>query len=493
MSAVRAQLGGWKDRAVPPLPSLTRQQRLWLLGIVAVGAVLRIAWAIYAATPPVSFRDPAAYMLIGDMLSSGDGYSYLIPDGSGVPAGVYPTAYYPPGYPLFLGGLFWLADLLPFDVSHLGVALGANVVVSVVTIPLVFALGRRLNGVAAGLVAAGAMALLPNAIFHTGVVLTESLFLLLMVTMLLLAVATPALTRAPGTKRLVVIGVLFALSALVRPVSLVLLPAFLFLWWPGTVKVAVRRTAIVLGSAVLVILPWTIRNVITMDSPVLISANLGDNLCIGYNDDATGGFVLLPDECNQHNGVQRPRFEIVRQSDNIGHSLDYVRDNPTSLPSLVFWRAYYTFSDDHDGLAAVQDYGDVPWMASRTEDLLGFAADGVYFALFGFALVGVAAALRARSDVDGARARVPDRRQSFLVLTMVLSVVPPLLTFGDPRFKAPLYPLLAVFAALALVSAWRARPAPEPSPAASDDTAVPVPQEPEGADLPLAEVSASSG
>jgi len=245
-------------------------------------------------------------------------------------------------------------------------------------------------------------------------------------------------------------------------VSLVLLPAFLFLWWPDTVKVALRRTAVVLGSAVLVILPWTIRNVITMDSPVLISANLGDNLCIGYNDDATGGFVLLPAECNEHQGVQRPEFEIVRQSDNIGHSLDYIRDHPTSLPSLVFWRAYYTFSDDHDGLAAVQDYGDVPWMASRTEDLLGFTADAVYFALFGFAVVGVAAALRSRSRAEGDR----DRRQAFLVLTMVLSIVPPLLTFGDPRFKAPLYPLLAVFASLALVAAWRARPIPESPPAA---------------------------
>jgi hypothetical protein len=272
--------------------------------------------------------------------------------------------------------------------------------------------------------------------------------------MLLLAVATPALTRAPGTKRLVVIGALFALSALVRPVSLVLLPAFLFLWWPDTAKVALRRSGIVLSSALVVILPWTIRNMVTMDSPVLISANLGDNLCIGYNDDATGGFVQLPAECDAHNGVQRPRFEIVRQSDNIGHSLDYIREHPASLPSLVFWRAFHTFSDDHDGLAAVQDYGDVPWMAARTEDLLGFAADGVYFALFGFAVVGVVAALRRRSD----------RRQGFLVLTMLLSIVPPLLTFGDPRFKAPLYPLVAIYAALALVAAWHARPTPDPTP-----------------------------
>ena len=438
---------------------------MWLLAIVAGGAVLRIVWAVWAATPPVSFRDPAAYQMLGEAVARGDGYQYAIPDGGDVPAGLYPTAYYPPGYPLFLGVLFWLVDLLPFDVDNLAALVAANVVLSVVTIPLVFAVGRRLNGVAAGLVAAGVMAVLPNAIFHTGVALTETLFLFLLVLMLLLAVASRAVGQAPGRWRLVAIGVLFALSALVRPVSLVLLPAFLVLWWPAGVKVALRRTAFVAVAAVLVILPWTVRNAITMDSPILISANLGDNLCIGYNDDATGGFVELPAECDQHRGMLRPRFEVVRQSDNIGHAVEWALDHPTRLPGLVWWRGVATFSDDHDGLKAVQDYGAVPWMAARTERLLGSVADGVYYATLGLAILGAVAVVRRRDD-DGRR----DARQGFLLVTMVLAVVPPLLTFGDPRFKAPLYPLLAVYAALALVATTTATPHPEePEPAAPTD------------------------
>lgn len=481
VSAVRASLGGrlwvWSSRAVPRLAPLTNRQRWWLIAIVAVGAVLRVVWALWAATPPIAFRDPSAYQMLGDSLANGDGYSYFTGPGGEVPAGRYPTAYYPPGYPLFLGALFWLVDLLPFDVDHLSAATMANAALSTLTLPLVFALGRRLNGVTAGLVAAGALAVLPNTIFHTGVVLTESLFLLLLVLMLLLAVPTRALTQAPGTLRLVTVGVLFALTALVRPVSLVLLPAFLFLWWPSSWRVALRRTAIVLAAAVVVILPWTVRNAITMDSPVLISANLGDNLCIGYNDDATGGFTAPPAYCDDHKDVPRPQFEIQRQDENLGDSIDWILDHPSRLPGLVFWRGYYTLSDDHDGLAAVQDYGDVPWMAPRTERLLAFAADAVYFALLGFALVGVAAVLRGRGDTD--------RRQRFLVVTMVLSIVPPLLTFGDPRFKAPLYPLLALFGAVALVAAWQARPAPQPDPEREpegDDGA--APPEPEAVDDP---------
>lgn len=429
---------------------------------MAVAAALRIAWAIYATTRPVVFRDPAIYQMLGESIANGDGYSYYIPDGGLVPGGVYPTAYFPPGYPLFLGVLFWLFDLLPFDVSHLGIATGANAVVSTLTVPLVFALGRRLNGVTAGLVAAAAIALLPNTIYNTGVALTESLFLPMLVLLVLLAVPTPDVVRAPGTARVLAVGVLFAATALVRPVSLLLLPAFVFLWWPGSVKVALKRTALLVAGAAVVILPWTVRNAISMDSPVLISTNLGDNLCMGYNDEATGAFVGLPDQCDGHQDVPRPRYEILRQSDNIDTSLEFIREHPTKLPSLVFWRGFYTLSEDHDGLEAVQDYYDVNWMPRRTEEVLTALADGFYFGLAAFAVVGVVAVLRRR---DGGR----DRRQTFLLAVMFLSILSPLLTFGDPRFKAPLYPFLALHAGLALVAAWQARPAPEDATVASTE------------------------
>jgi 4-amino-4-deoxy-L-arabinose transferase-like glycosyltransferase len=460
VSSVRARLGGWKDRAVPPLPRLTGRQRWWLVAIVVLGAVLRFGWAAYATEEPTQLRDPVLYTMLGENLADGHGYSYLTGEGDQVPSGIYPSAYYPPGYPLFLGAVFWSGDhLLPFDVGHVGMATFMNALLSAATLPLVFALGRRLNGVTAGLVAAALMAVLPNTIFETGVVLTESLFLLLMVLMLLIALPTPALARAPGWRRQAVVGVLFALTALVRPVSLVLLPVFLYLWWPAGARVAMKRTGLVLGAAVLTILPWTIRNVITMDSPVLISTNLGDNLCIGYNSKAQGGFAQLPEACNRHNDIPRPRFETLRQSENIDYALTWARKHPAKLPSLVLWRGYYTLHDDHDGIAAVQDYGANNWMSPSAEKIFTVAADGFYFALSGFALVGVVAALRRRRDGAGR-----DRRQGFLVLTMALAILPPLLTFGDPRFKAPLYPLLAIYAALALVAATKARPAPEPEP-----------------------------
>ena len=47
----------------------------------------------------------------------------------------------------------------------------------------------------------------------------------------------------------------------------------------------------------------------------------------------------------------------------------------------------------------------------------------------------------------------PARRGLFLVVAGAAQLVSPLATFGDPRFKMPIYPTLAICAAVAVVAA----------------------------------------
>jgi hypothetical protein len=63
----------------------------------------------------------------------------------------------------------------------------------------------------------------------------------------------------------------------------------------------------------------------------------------------------------------------------------------------------------------------------------------------------------------------PARRGLFLVVVGLVQLVPPLATFGDPRFKMPLYPTLAICAAVAAVAAWARLRRGTPDPAAGDD------------------------
>ena len=421
------------------MPPLDRRTRWLLLAIVAVGAVLRVVWGLHAEKP-VALRDPVLYLILSDHLAAGDGYTY----GSGIDQGA--TAYYPPGYPLLLGGVVWLLRLVFSDISAFSVAIGLNVVLSVATIPLVFVLGRRLAGRRAGLVAAGIWALWPNLIFHSGIVLTETLFLFLFVLMLVVALGDPDSARAPGKARLVTIGVLFGLCVLVRPVSVVAAPVFLVLWWDrGRVRSALWRLAVVGVTTVAVLLPWSIRSTVVLDAPVALSLNLGDNLCLGHNPGATGGFGDLAAHCYTAEGLRRPEAETRRQTENIDRALRYIRDEPATTLRRTPTKLRITLDRDDDGLDVAEDFGKQPIVADSTRTLLTWAANGFY-AVVGLVSIAGAVVLVRRPDRG--------RRGLFLVAVGLAQLISPLATFGDPRFKMPIYPTVAVCAAVAVTVAW---------------------------------------
>ena len=426
---------------LPPLPSTSRRVRWALVAILAAGTALRVAWAL-RMEQPVELRDPVLYLVLADHLAAGDGYRYGFAPDQGQ------TAYYPPGYPLALGGAVWLARLaLPGTVSAFDVAVWLNVALSVATIALVFVLGRRLAGPAVGLVAAGIWAVWPNLVFHSGIVLTETLFLFLLVLLLIVLLGDREAAAAPGVARLVTAGALFGLVLLVRPVSAVIAPFLLLLWWGRGARAALWRLGVVLAATLVVLVPWSVRSTIVMDEPVALSLNFGDNLCLGHNPGATGGFGDLAAHCFTAEGMRRPEAETRRNSENIDRALTYIRENPGETLERTPSKLRYTLRNDWDGLGVAEDFGARPIMATSTRDALRAVATGFY-AIVGLLAVGGGVVLLRRRD---------RRRALFLVVGGLAQLISPLATFGEPRFKMPLYPTLAVCAAVAVVAAWEAR------------------------------------
>jgi Dolichyl-phosphate-mannose-protein mannosyltransferase len=419
-----------------------------------VGAVLRVIWAI-GAEPPVELRDPTLYLVLSDNVASGHGYSY----GPGPDQGT--TAYYPPGYPLALGAAIWAARaLVPGTVSAFDVAIWGNVVLSIATIALVFVLGRRLVGNRVGLAAAAIWALWPNLIFHSGIVLTETLFLFLLVLLLICVLGDREAARAPGAARLASAGVLLGLLLLVRPVSLVLAPAFLVLWWGPAVRTVLWRLAVTGLACLAVLVPWSVRSSLAMDAPVALSLNLGDNLCLGHNPGATGAFGDLGAHCYTASDLRRPESETRRQSENIDRAVTYIREHPGETLRRTPSKLRYTLEGDADGLDVAEDWGTRPIMSSPTRDALDLAADGFYYLVAAAAVVGGVIWLR-RPDLS--------RRGLFLVVAGLAQLVSPMATFGDPRFKMPIYPTLAVCAAVAVAALWdRVTERPRPAHEAAD-------------------------
>jgi hypothetical protein len=298
------------------------------------------------------------------------------------------------------------------------------------------------------MVAALWIALFPNLIFHTAAALSETLFNFLSMAALAVLVSRQWPKGELGHRRLAVVGVLLGVAALVRPIALLWLPLLLIVWLIAGARW--QRAALQLGivtfATFAVITPWTIRNVIVMDAPILISANLGDDLCMGHHSGATGHFAL-PDVCFAgYEQYERPEFEVRRNNDGIRNAIEFALRNPRFELQLLPHKARWTYDHDHDGLWAVESYGDDPFIGKHRRAVLGHIADIYFFVTLSIGGLGLIGLALARGDP----------RRIFLVLATLAFGAVPLAFFGDARFHVPAMPLLAIAAAWAVMTAVNA-------------------------------------
>lgn len=264
----------------------------------AVGALLRALMVGWAAQrfPPAD--DGHYYHIFATRLSQGLGYTWLWPDGA-----VTPAAHYPVGYSALLAPFYALWGAFP------GVAMGLNAVLGCLAILAVFEIAASRASRAGAVFAAWLIAVDPGLVAYTPALMTEG------ITASLLALAGSLVVRVQGTGRrrswvlTGCLGLLFGVMALVRPQVLLIAPWFGGLACPQVAPEATgqwrRRLGaglLTLGLAILVCIPWTVRNCTQMGQCVFGSANGGWNLLIGAGPGATGAWVPiegagLPEEC----------------------------------------------------------------------------------------------------------------------------------------------------------------------------------------------------
>ena len=431
MPAVR-RVVGQAYRRLGPAPACSRRERRWLLVIVVIAIALRLAWVLYAAREPRGFHDPTLYGVFAARIA--DGHGYTAANGEA-------TTYYPVGYIGALGAVVWVVGQTPIPENVSMTAAVFNLVLGVGAVALTFEVGRRLFDNRIGLIAAAVLALWPNLIFHTAVVLTEALFIFLVMGAVLLLVALPAATQRIRWGRLAVFGVILALSALVRPISLMFLPVLLVVLvvagtrWGSAIGYAGAATL----AVVLVLMPWTIRNFRATDSFVPISTNLGDNLCMSRHTGATGEFQADPACAVRARGLKTPEYEVEVNNTNVRRAVRFVKGHPLTEAKLVFLRGYHTVKNDHDGLLASESYGSNPFIPSTWRRVLEVVADAYFFVAVALGLVAVPAFVGRRRPW-----------RLFFLLAAAALAVQPLIFFGDPRFHVPVLPFVAVLAAVTI-------------------------------------------
>jgi len=222
------------------------------------------------------------------------------------------------------------------------------------------------------------------------------------------------------------------MAGLTKPVLLAWAPLLLWGWWRrsglgGVAKGA--RLAAVIGGMILVIAPWTGRNYLATGHLVPVSTNMGINLLIGHEPEATGVYREGADYLGMYDRLVLPETDpVVRDRLAVRRVAERMADDPARALKLagrkllLFWSPLVT--------------GEDGW-----RDWIGLLSSGPLLAL------GLWGCWQLRGSASG-----------WLIGSLLASLsLVHALFFAHTRFRLPIDAALVGPAALVLVERWRRR------------------------------------
>lgn len=263
--------------------------------------------------------------------------------GGGFAIGYHGTTYYAlvhPLHPFLFAAAYHLFGMTTVTAGALLVALGSAAAVAILALCLMHRLTLGVATTAGLLVALHPGLLVYSAKLHS---LELDAFLLVLV-----ALALTRYDQRPGPLSVVVTGLLSGLVALERISFLPFIVIFLGMATARRLsdRHAVIRMLAVVSVAALVVLPWSVRNMRTMGSPLVVSTG-GLQLWLGNNPFAVGG-AILPDGRLVFNADAAARDAVwgrpEAEQDRIlrERAVRYVAEDPGSAVVRT-WRKFVMF------------------------------------------------------------------------------------------------------------------------------------------------------
>lgn len=405
-----------------------------LCAIVLVALGVRLAWIAIGDFQPTLDDDAGRYDFLGRSLA--DGAGYINPNGA-------TTMFWPPGYPFLLAGIYkgWPEGAL--GDHQLTAALVANALLGAATVALTYGVAMRaLRHQAGALLAAATFALFPSMVFITGVTLSETLFTFLLVLAAWLAIEE---RRRPDALLVVVIGAVTGYAALTRGQALLLPIAFVPAWLlseesdgiAGPRWWAAASRLLVTGAVVaIVVAPWAVRNHDVSGEWVLISSNAGPNFYIGHSEDADGKGRQVPELVFRYPELPPAEAEARVNRDGFEEGMEWALDHPLEEAWLSATKVFWLYYIDSEGLFWTDAHGGVHVWDEDTRDAWEWASNAYWWAALALAGIG---AFRWSSLRDPARV--------LLISVFVYWTLVHVAFFADPRFHAPVVPIVSVWAA----------------------------------------------
>jgi 4-amino-4-deoxy-L-arabinose transferase-like glycosyltransferase len=399
--------------------------RFWL-GLTTLGALALRVLYVLVVTRHASYKlyDAAYYELQALGLSTGRFFPVFFGHG--------PDAAHPPMTSFVITPVTYFFGLHPGETpQRLTMAVLGTAVVLCVGL-----LGRRLAGPRVGIIAAVVAALYPNMWIPNGIVMSETVSMLLMILILL---AVYRFIDSPGIFNGVVVGVGCGLEMLTRAELVLLLPLLLVPATLGTRGVPWRRRLFLTGTtllaALLVVSPWVGRNLASFSDPTFLSTGegpvlLGANCPQTYHGPALGSWSI---QCSiDVPPAEEQSVESARQFDA---GLHYLEGHADRLPIVVAARVGRVW-DLYEPLQMV--HTEVNEGRPAPASLAGLLS---YYLLLPFAIVGVVV-LRRRS------VKVWPMLVSGLAVTLIAAT-----SYGLVRFRAEFEVSFVVLAAVGISAA----------------------------------------
>lgn len=413
----------------------------------AVGFVLRLAWVIWATRAPAPPTDPSEYLRIALELGRGD-----LPRFGGVGG---PSAYWPPGYSTALAPFVWVADKTGW-ISPAFTAALFNVAAGTVSIVLTGLVAERWLGRPARDVAAWLVALCPALIYFTSTAHTETFFTAVFLTIIVIA---GRLAPRASNRAWLLLGVLVGAGFLVRTPAVIagMVPLLAVVALGGNWRQGLRATGLVVAGAMVLLVPWTIRNGVQVGIWSPASTNNASAACFGHNDgvDAVWENALADEElqikCFRGSPYDDRRLlPIYEANGGVGdltpETPDEVRWYREAMADAVHWavthpkeelvlsfqKVVVIWGDEGRVVNAARNYSNARW-AGRWASPLEAAAN-LWLWIVG------ALALASLVLVRACRRATPVWVPIILLTLAIVGGV------AEPHYRYPVVPLVAVLA-----------------------------------------------
>jgi hypothetical protein len=390
---------------------------------VLLGFILRLLWIWLINAPQVS--DYEWYYERAVNIAAGKGYSV-----SGLP-----TAYWPVGYPGFLGAMFSITG------PSLLFAKLANVILYMGVILFAYLLSRKLFYCErAARITLCILALYPNHIAYTALLSAEILFAFLL---MLGAVCFVSAKNRAGLQAALA-GLAWGFAVLTKPQAIFVPLIFLLVFFSG-LQPFLRSGAVIYLIIILVVTPWVIRNYVVMGTPQL-DTHGGVVLFEGNNPYATGRANWTPqvasllgdlavDEAHMNDGKELRRESRAREV-----ALRYMMSEPTR--TILLWprKLWAICASDVDGIYYSMGIELIRAPSNRLKKLnWGFRAAGELYYLFIVILFCRSLAVLRKSK----------RAVSLIGILLCVYLMMVYLVFeGNARFHFAMMPWVAVYAGI---------------------------------------------